>query len=196
MIFFFCFCLFIFSFLSFACLFCLFLFCGCWFCFYFLLVYFLLCAFKFVFFFFSFPSLFILRSVFILLCVGLGLIFRCLENKISYLGVVYKFLSMGMELAVIKKLFIVLYIFFLTNLLSFFYSYLLPFFLKFMLCFYICLCNIFSIHICFLLMCCYQYVVMCFSVCDCNLNVYVWDPQTMRARSYLTFTFLGIMKKN
>ena len=104
--FFFFFCLFIFSFLSFACLFCLFLFCGCWFCFYFLLVYFLLCAFKFVFFFFSFPSLFILLSVFILLCVGLGLIFRCLENKISYLGVVYKFLSMGMELAVIKELFI------------------------------------------------------------------------------------------
>ena len=102
--------LFIFSFLSFVCLFCLFLFCGCWFCFYFLLVYFLLCAFKFVFFFFSFPSLFILRSVFILLCVGLGLIFRCLENKISYLGVVYKFLSMGMELAVIKELFIILYI--------------------------------------------------------------------------------------
>ena len=96
--------LFIFSFLSFACLFCLFLFCGCWFCFYFLLVYFLLCAFKFVFFFFSFPSLFILRSVFNSLCVGLGLIFCCSENKISYFRVVYKFLSMGMELPVIKKL--------------------------------------------------------------------------------------------
>ena len=40
--------------------------------------------------------------------VGLGLIFRWSENKISYLGVIYKFLSV--ELAVIKELFIILYI--------------------------------------------------------------------------------------
>ena len=93
--------LFIFSFLSFACLFCLVLFCGCWFCFYFLLVYFLLCAFKFVLFFF-----FMTRRFHFM--VGLGLIFRWLENKISYLGVIYKFLSV--ELAVIKELFIILYI--------------------------------------------------------------------------------------
>ena len=38
------------------------------------------------------------------------LIFRWSENKIFYLGVVYKFLSVGMELAVIKELFIILYI--------------------------------------------------------------------------------------
>ena len=36
--------------------------------------------------------------------------FHWSENKISYFGVVYKFLSMGMELAVIKELFIILYI--------------------------------------------------------------------------------------
>ena len=41
---------------------------------------------------------------------GLGLIFHCSENKISYFGVLYKFLSMGMKLAVIKELFIILYI--------------------------------------------------------------------------------------
>ena len=93
--------LFIFSFLSFVCLFCLFLFCGCWFCFYFLLAYFLLCAFNFVFFFW--------HAGFISLWVGFGLIFRWFENKISYLGV-YKFLSVGMELVVIKELFIILYI--------------------------------------------------------------------------------------
>ena len=45
-------------------------------------------------------------------------------------------------------------------------------------------------------MCCYQYVVMCFSVCDCNLNVYVWGPQTMRAHSSLNSIFPGIRKKN
>ena len=57
-----------------------------------------------------FSSLFILHAVFISLCVGLGLIIRCSENKISYFGVVYKCLSVGMELAVIKELFIILYI--------------------------------------------------------------------------------------
>ena len=36
--------------------------------------------------------------------------FHWSENKISYFGVVYKFLSMGMKLAVIKELFIILYI--------------------------------------------------------------------------------------
>ena len=65
------------------------------------------CAFKFIFF---SPSLFILRSVFISLRVGLGLIFRWSEIKISYFGVVYKFLTVGMELVVIKDLFIILYI--------------------------------------------------------------------------------------
>ena len=63
-----------------------------------------------LFFFFSFLSLFILHAVFISLCVGLGLIFHCSENKIPYFGVLYKFLSMGMELTVIKELFIILYI--------------------------------------------------------------------------------------
>ena len=67
---------------------------------------------------FFFPSLFILCAVFILLQVGLGLIFHWLETKISYFGDVYKFLSVGMELAVIKELFIILcfdYTYFLTN---------------------------------------------------------------------------------
>ena len=98
--------LFIFSFLSLACLFCLFSFCGCWFCFYFLLAYFWLCVLSLSF----FPSLFILSTVFISLWVGLGLIFHWSENKISYFGVVYKFFSVAMELAVIKELFIILYI--------------------------------------------------------------------------------------
>ena len=59
------------------------------------------CAFKLIFF---FASLFILCAVFISLRVGLGLIFRWSEIKISYFGVVYKFLSVGMELVVIKNL--------------------------------------------------------------------------------------------
>ena len=62
-------------------------------------------------FFFLFPSLLILCAVFISLQVGLGLIFCWLEIKISYFGVVYQFLSVGMELVVIKVfLFIILYI--------------------------------------------------------------------------------------
>ena len=66
-----------------------------------------------------FPSLFILWAVFISLRVGLGLTFCWLKIKIFYIGAVYKFLSVGMELAVIKDLFIILYtyIYFLTNLL-------------------------------------------------------------------------------
>ena len=91
-------------------------------------VYVCLCAFKFIFFFFSFPSFFILCAVFISLRMGLGLIFHWSETEISYCGVVYKFLSVGMELAVIKELFIILYIYyiyFLTNLFRFFYIYLL-----------------------------------------------------------------------
>ena len=66
-----------------------------------------------------FPSLFILWAVFISLRVGLGLTFCWLKIKIFYIGVVYKFLSVGMELAVIKDLFNILYtyIYFLTNLL-------------------------------------------------------------------------------
>ena len=66
------------------------------------------CAFKLIFFFP--PYFFILCAVFISLRVGLGLIFCCSEIKISYFGVVYKFLSVGMELVVIKDLFIILYI--------------------------------------------------------------------------------------
>ena len=63
-----------------------------------------MCAFKFVFFFW--------RAGFFSLWLGLGLIFHWLENKISYLEVVNKFLSVGiqLELAVIKELFIILYI--------------------------------------------------------------------------------------
>ena len=59
--------------------------------------------------------------------MGLGLIFHWLETKISYFGDVYKFLSVGMELAVIKELFIILcfdYTYFLTNLFWFFHIYL------------------------------------------------------------------------
>ena len=56
------------------------------------------CAFKLIFF---FASLFILCAVFISLRVGLGLIFRWLEIKISCFGIVYKFLSVGMELVVV-----------------------------------------------------------------------------------------------
>ena len=146
-----------FSFLSFACLFCLFLFCGCWFCFYFLLAYFLLCAFKFAFF---FSSLFILCAVFISLWVGLGLIFCWSENKISYFGVVYKFLSVGMELAVIKELFIILYIYyiyFLTNLFWFFYIYLFIYWLIYCNfseslccdCIFVCAIYLPSIYVCY-----------------------------------------------
>ena len=56
--------------------------------------------------------LFFWHAGFISLRLGLGLIFRWLENKISYLKVVNKFLSVGiqLELAVIKELFIILYI--------------------------------------------------------------------------------------
>ena len=60
-----------------------------------------------------FPSLFILCAVLISLQVGLGLIFCWSETKISYFGVVYEFLSVGMDLAVIKELFIILYIYYI-----------------------------------------------------------------------------------
>ena len=98
-------------------------------------------------------------------------------------------------------IYIYIFIYILTNLLLFFYIYLFIYWLIYynfsesLLCMYISLCNIFTIHICLLLMCCYHYVVTCFSVCDCNLNVYVWGPQTMRAHSSLRFIFLGIRKK-
>ena len=66
------------------------------------------CTFKFI---FIFPSLFILCAVFISLLVRLGLFFHWSETRISHFGVVYKnFLSVGMEWAVINKLFIILYI--------------------------------------------------------------------------------------
>ena len=68
--------------------------------------------------FFFLPPLF-LCAVFISLRVGLRLILHWSKTKISYFGVVYKPLSMDMELAVIKELFIILYIYciyFLTNL--------------------------------------------------------------------------------
>ena len=106
---FFSFYLVIYFFLS---LLCLFLFCG-------------LCAFKFHLFIF-------LSAVFISLSLGLGLIFSWSENKISYFGVVYKFLSVGMELAKLKNyllfcifnIYIYIYIYILTNLLYFFCIYL------------------------------------------------------------------------
>ena len=67
-----------------------------------------LCTFKFI---FIFPSFFILCAVFISLRVRLGLFFHWSETRISYFGVVYKkILSVGMEWAVINKLFIILYI--------------------------------------------------------------------------------------
>ena len=55
--------------------------------------------------FFFFLLFFFCHAGFISLWVGL--IFCWLENDISYLGVVYKFLSVGMELAVIKELFVI-----------------------------------------------------------------------------------------
>ena len=164
---FFSFYLIIYFFLS---LLCLFLFCG-------------LCAFKFLLFIF-------LSAVFISLWLGLGLIFSWSENKISYFGVVYKSLSVGMELAKLKNyllfcifniyIYIYIYIYWLIYCIFSVFIYLfidlfIVIFLKVYVV-YICLCNIFTIHICLLLMCCYQYVVMCFSVCDINLNVYVWGP--------------------
>ena len=94
--------LFIFSFLLFACFFCLFvlwlliflffigLFCSCV----------LLSLFSFSFW----------HGDFISLWVGLGLIFHWSENKISYLGALYKFLNVGIDFAVIIELFIILYI--------------------------------------------------------------------------------------
>ena len=87
----------------------------CFVCFYFVAVdfvfifvglFFVVCFFKFVFFF-----IFILRAAFISLWVGLGLIFCWSENQISYFGVACKYLSMGMESAVIKELFIIVHIF-------------------------------------------------------------------------------------
>ena len=58
---------------------------------------------------------------FIWLWVGLGLIFRWSENKISYLGAVYKFLNVGMDLAVLKNYYLFcifnIQIYILTNLL-------------------------------------------------------------------------------
>ena len=45
--------------------------------------------------------------------MGLGLIFRWSENKISYFGVVYKYVKVGMEVTVVKEIFIILYIYFL-----------------------------------------------------------------------------------
>ena len=105
-----------FTFLLIACLFCLFLFCGCSFFFYWpfcccccwcVCVCVCVCTFKFI---FIFPF-FILCAVFISLRVRLGLFFHWSETRISYFGVVYKkFLSVGMEWAVINKLFIILYI--------------------------------------------------------------------------------------
>ena len=126
--------LFIFSFLSFVCLFCLFLFVAvdsvfifCWpiFC----------CVVLSL----SFLFLFILSAVFISLWVGLDLNFCWSENKISYFGAAYKYLSRGIELAVIKELFI--------------------------LCLYMCLCNIFTIHMCLLLMHGFN-TWLCASLCE------------------------------
>ena len=62
-----------------------------------------------------FSSLFILSAVFISLWMWLNLIFHWSENKISYFGVVYKYLSVGMAVAVIKEFFIILYIYIFTN---------------------------------------------------------------------------------
>ena len=73
--------LFIFSFLSFACLFSMFVLP--------------------VFFFVTVDFVFIFY--WLLFCwVGLGLISPWSENKISYFGVAYKFLSVGLEVTVIK----------------------------------------------------------------------------------------------
>ena len=155
---------FIYLFLSLLCLFVLLVFvCGCWFCFYFLLAYFLLCGFKFV---FSFPL--ILSAVFISLWVGLDLNFSWSENKISYFGAAYKYLSRGIELAVIKELFI--------------------------LCLYMSLCNIFTIHMCLLFIHGFN-TWLCASLCDCNLNVYIWGPQTLLDKVDETSSPLNLSNK-
>ena len=41
-----------------------------------------------------------------------------------------------------------------------------------------------------------QCVVMCFHASECNLIVNIWDPQTMRAYSSLSLSFLAIRKNN
>ena len=103
LILFLCIYLFIFSFLSFACFFCFFVF---WMLilFFFFIGLFCSCVLLSL----SFFSFW--HRDFISLWVGLSLIFRWSENKISYLGVVYKFLNEGMDLVVIKELFTILYI--------------------------------------------------------------------------------------
>ena len=105
--------LFIYFVLSLLVFFCLFFFCGCWICFYLLLTCFCCCCccelLSLLFFFW--------HAGFISLWVGLGLIFHWSENKIFYLGAGYKFLRVGMELAVKNQLLfcilnIYIYIFF------------------------------------------------------------------------------------
>ena len=59
-----------------------------------------------------------------------------------------------------------------------------------MLCLYKCLCEIFTIH-----MHGYQCMLMCFSLCDCNLNAHTWGSQTMRALFFLSgFSYTTIHK--
>ena len=65
------------------------------------------CGFKLIFFFIIIPPLCLFYLQFSFHC-GWG--FRWSEIKISYFGVVYKHLSVGMELVVVKDLFIILYI--------------------------------------------------------------------------------------
>ena len=108
----------------------------------------------------SFFVFFFWHAGFISLWVRLRLVFCWLENKISYLGVVYKFLSVGMELAVIKELFIILYIYyiyFLTNLFWFSYIYLFIYWLIYCnfseslccACMFVCAIYLPSIYVCY-----------------------------------------------
>ena len=91
-----CIYLFIFSFLPFACFFCLFV---LWLLILFLIFIGLFCSCVLL----SLSFFPFWHGDFISLWVGLGLIFRWSENKISYLGAVYKFLNVGMDLAVLKN---------------------------------------------------------------------------------------------
>ena len=97
-----------------------------------------------------------------------------------------------------KELILYFYLFFHFLNFSFIYLFIFSFLSFACFCFVAVDFVIFyrPIFCCVLLSFCYQCVVMCFSVCDCNLNVYVWGPQTMRAHSSLSFICLGIRKKN
>ena len=113
------------------------------------------CAFKLIFF---PPSLFILCAVFISLWVELDLIFHWSEIKVSYFGVVYKFLSVGIELVVNKDLLFCIfniYIFWLIycDFSIFIYLFIDSFIVIFLkvccACIFVCAIYLPSIYVCY-----------------------------------------------